>query len=176
MGTVEPLDYRFCPRCGHGLEIRVVKPHEEGRPACSACGYVAYLDPRLAACTVFMHDGGIVLLKRAHEPRRGTWVFPGGFVDRGEHPEAAAAREAMEEAGVRVGLTGLSGVYNVPPSNPVVLVVYRGELIEGQPAALDESLEACLFPRAMIPWDDLAFPSTLAAVRDYVRWREDQPW
>ena len=31
-----------------------------------------------------MIDGGIVLLRRAIEPALGKWVFPGGYVDRGE--------------------------------------------------------------------------------------------
>jgi 8-oxo-dGTP pyrophosphatase MutT (NUDIX family) len=32
--------------------------------------------------------------------RTGRWVFPKGSVDAGQTPQAAAAREAMEEAGV----------------------------------------------------------------------------
>ena len=36
------------------------------------------------AGTVFTLNGGIVLLKRGVEPALGKWVFPGGYVDRGE--------------------------------------------------------------------------------------------
>jgi ADP-ribose pyrophosphatase YjhB (NUDIX family) len=135
MGTAEALDYRFCPRCGHGLEVRVVKAQEPGRPACSACGYVTYLDPRLAACTVFMHDGGIVLLKRANEPRKGTWVFPGGFVDRGEPVHTAAIRETREEVNLRVGLTGILDVYSFP-GEATAVVVYAAHVLSGKLAAL----------------------------------------
>ena len=59
----------------------------------------------------------VVLLKRGIEPGMGKWVFPGGYVDRGEKLEAAAAREAMEEVGLEVEIQDLLGVFsyeNVP--------------------------------------------------------------
>ncbi|WP_298890286.1 NUDIX domain-containing protein [uncultured Serinicoccus sp.] len=39
----------------------------------------------------------------------GGWEFPGGKVERGEDPAAAAVREAREELGVRVVLGGRVG-------------------------------------------------------------------
>ena len=168
MGTVDPLDYRFCPRCGHGLELRVVKPEEESRPACSACGYVAYLDPKLAACTVFMHDGGIVLLKRANEPQQGKWVFPGGFVDRGEPVHTAAIRETREEGNLRGGLTGILDVYSFPGESTVV-VVYAAHVLSGKLEARDETAEVRPFPPEALPWGELGFESTRFALRDYLR-------
>ena len=168
MGTVDLSDYRFCPRCGHGLELRVVKPQEQSRPACSACSYVAYLDPKLVACTVFMHDGGIVLLKRAHEPQRGKWVFPGGFVDRGEPVDTAAVRETREEVNLRVGLTGILDVYSFP-GEATVVVVYAAHVLSGNLEAKDEASEARPFPPEALPWGELGFASTRSALRDYLR-------
>ena len=67
----------------------------------TTCGYVFYLDPKLAVGTIVrMPDGRIVLARRAIEPGFGQWVFPGGYVDRGEEVRAAAMREAREEAGI----------------------------------------------------------------------------
>jgi hypothetical protein len=40
-----------------------------------------------------------VLVRRAIEPGYGKWVYPGGYVDRGELVKDAAVREAREEAG-----------------------------------------------------------------------------
>jgi ADP-ribose pyrophosphatase YjhB (NUDIX family) len=164
------MDYRFCPSCGAALALQALKAGEPDRLVCSGCRFIFYLDPKLAVGVLLVRSGGVLLLRRGIEPGYGRWVFPGGYVDRGEHPEEAAVREALEEAGVQVELRGLVGVYNEPPASPVVLVAYRAEVVAGDPVALDESLEARLFPPAEIPWDELAFPTTRAAVRDYLRW------
>jgi ADP-ribose pyrophosphatase YjhB (NUDIX family) len=164
-----PADgYRFCPRCGGTLASRVIKETEPPRLVCEACGFVFYLDPKVAACTICMVDGGIVLLKRSIEPRLGTWVFPGGFVDRGEAVPAAAVRETLEESNLRVTLTGILDVYSFPGSE-VVVVVYAAEVVGGVLGAGDECSDARAFPPETIPWGELAFESTRAALRDYVR-------
>lgn len=168
MQEITASAYRFCPRCGHGLEPRVVRKGEEARPACSACGFVLYLDPKLAACTVFMHDGGIVLLRRASPPQKGKWVFPGGFVNRGEPVDAAAIREAREEVNLKVGLTGILDVYSFAGEETAV-VVYAAHVLSGKLEARAESAEVRAFPPEALPWDELAFQSTRAALRDYLR-------
>jgi ADP-ribose pyrophosphatase YjhB (NUDIX family) len=162
------IEYRFCPQCGAGLALRSLKTGEPDRLVCGDCTFVFYLDPKVAAGVIVPYEGKVILLKRGIEPRLGSWVFPGGFVDRGEHPEQAAIREAREEAGIEVALRGLIGVYHEPPGSPIVLVVYHGEWRSGTPSADDESLEVGLFSPAEIPWPELGFPTTRAALRDYV--------
>src|SRR5204862_4485715 len=107
-------EYRFCPKCGRPLLPQLLKQGEPSRLVCSGCGFVFYLDPKVAACTIVMVDGGIVLLKRGIEPQYGKWVFPGGFVDRGEAVADAAVRETLEEVNLRVSLTGILDVYSFP--------------------------------------------------------------
>jgi ADP-ribose pyrophosphatase YjhB (NUDIX family) len=160
--------YRFCPRCAGDLEARVIKQGEPPRLVCARCGFVFYLDPKVAACTITLWDGGIVLLRRAIEPSLGKWVFPGGFVDRGETVGGAAVRETLEEVNLRVSLTGILDAYSYPGSQ-VVVVVYAAEVVGGRPEARDECLEVRTFLPEEIPWDDLAFESTREALRDYVR-------
>lgn len=162
-------DYRFCPRCAHSLTARCVKAGEPDRLCCDGCDFVFYLDPKLAAGVLVTQGERLVLLRRGIEPAYGAWVFPGGFVDRGEHPEEAAVREAREEAGVEVRVRDLVGIYSHPPGSPVVLIVYAGDLVSGEPAALDESLEVGLFHPHELPWSGLAFTTTRLAVADWAR-------
>jgi ADP-ribose pyrophosphatase YjhB (NUDIX family) len=164
----EDSGYRFCPRCGSGLAARVIKEGEPARLVCEACGFVFYLDPKVAACTICMVDGGIVLLRRTIDPRAGKWVFPGGFVDRGETVAAAAVRETLEEVNLRVSLTGILDVYSFPGSE-VVVVVYAAEVVGGELRACDECDDARAFAPETIPWGELAFETTRAALRDYIR-------
>jgi ADP-ribose pyrophosphatase YjhB (NUDIX family) len=145
----------------------VVKAGEPARLVCTACGFIFYLDPKLATGAVFSFNGGIVLVRRAIEPSYGKWVFPGGYVDRGETLEGATVREAREESGLDVRLVRILGAYSYP-GNPVILIVFLGEVTGGSLRIDDESLEIRAFPPAHIPWDDLAFPSTRAALQDYL--------
>jgi len=160
--------YRFCPRCAGGLSSRVVKAGEPERLVCGACGFVFYLDPKVAACTICMVDGGIVLLRRTIDPKKGKWVFPGGFVDRGETVAGAAVRETLEEVNLRVALSGILDAYSFAGSE-VVVVVYAAEVLGGELRPCDECDEARPFPPESIPWGELAFESTRAALRDYIR-------
>jgi len=107
------------------------------------------------------------LVQRAIHPSYGKWVFPGGYVDRGEILEAAAIREVQEESGLVVRLTRLLGVYSFP-GNPVIVVAYTGEVTGGSLKIDDESLAVRTFPPAEIPWDQLAFPSTVQVLKDYL--------
>jgi ADP-ribose pyrophosphatase YjhB (NUDIX family) len=166
-GTRPP---RHCAQCGGALELRSLKAGEPDRHVCPACGEVHWLDPKLAVGTLFTWQGGLVLLRRAIEPGYGKWVFPGGFVDRGETVQAAAAREAREEACVVVGRLELLSVFSYD-GHPVVLVTFAGEIESGTPAAGDEALELRAFPLDRLPLAELAFRSTSDAVADYLRRR-----
>ena len=161
-------EYRFCPRCGGGLTSRVVKEGEPSRLVCDACGFIFYIDPKVAACTICMVDGGIVLARRGIEPEVGKWVFPGGFVDRGESVTAAAIRETQEEVNLKVTLLGILDAYSFPGSD-IVVIVYAAEVAGGTLKACDECQEVRTFAPEAVPWDELAFPSTRAALRDYLR-------
>ena len=162
--------YKFCPVCGSALEPRVLKITEPKRLVCTnaSCGFVFYLDPKIAVGTIIkMASGKIVLVKRAIEPGYGKWVFPGGYVDRGEEITLAAVREAREEAGLAVRLDHLVNIYSYAGRAPAI-IVYAATMLSGELAVDDEGLEAREFDLDEIPWDDLAFRSTREALRDYI--------
>jgi len=162
------VEFRFCPRCGGTLEQRLLKANEPKRLVCQSCSFIFYLDPKVVAGTIFTLEGRIVLLRRDVEPALGKWVFPGGYVDRGESVTEAALRETREESNLEVELRALLDVYSYPGS-PNVIVVYAADVIGGELQAGDESLEAETFSLSDIPWEELAFPSTKDALNDYIR-------
>ncbi|MFZ5862099.1 MAG: NUDIX domain-containing protein [Nitrospirota bacterium] len=158
----------FCAHCGGQLLVRPQASDQRPRPVCSSCGRIVYLDPKVAVGAVIPHDGGLVLLKRGIEPGYGKWVFPGGFVDRGETLEEAAARETFEEVGLEVTADRLLGAYSYREF-PVVIVVYVARVTGGRLAAGDETLETRTFSVADLPWPELAFESTRHALHDYLK-------
>lgn len=98
---------------------------------------------------------GIVLIERRNYPP--GWAIPGGYLDYGEAAETAAVREAKEETGLDVELTGLLGVYSAPDRDPrhhTITTVYTGRAV-GQPRGQDDAARAEIFGP-----DDL--PSPLA--------------
>ena len=164
--------FRFCPVCGNALELRELKAADPKRLVCTGdvCGFVFYLDPKVAVGTIIRseaHDR-IVLVKRAIEPGYGKWVFPGGYVDRGEEIREAAIREAREEAGLEVRLDRLINVYSYSGGVPVI-IVFAATRIGGELAVDDEGLEIREFAPDEIPWDALAFRSTKEALQEYLR-------
>ena len=162
---------KFCVACGSPL---VYRPWTEGdgtaQLCCSAeaCNHVHFLDPKVAAGVVATIENEAVLLRRAHNPGKGLWTFPGGFVNRGEVVAEAAAREAKEEAGIEVAVDSLLGVYSFE-GNATVLIVYTGAVTAGVPRALAETTEVKLVAPDAIDFHELAFDTTRAAMRD---WRE----
>jgi 8-oxo-dGTP diphosphatase len=107
------------------------------------------------------------LIQRAIEPGYGRWTFPGGFVERGEVAEEAAAREMLEETGLTVETTGIVGLYTYQDQIPAI-AVFAARATGGEPTPLDETLAVRSFPRDELPWSEMAFPSTELALKDYL--------
>jgi 8-oxo-dGTP diphosphatase len=162
--------FRFCPVCGSPFEPRVLRGGEPSRLVCTGptCGFVFYLDPKVAVGTVIARpDGHIVLVKRAIEPGYGKWVFPGGYVDRGEEVTLAAIREAREETGLDIRIDRLIGIYSYAGRTPII-IVYAATMTGGDLVVDEEGLEARWFEPHAIPWDNLAFQSTREALNAYL--------
>jgi len=158
--------FGFCPVCGGRLESRLLKAGEPERLVCTQCGFVFYLDPKVAVGTIIRDERGhLVLVRRAIEPGYGKWVFPGGYVDRGEEVIVAARREAREETGLEIRIDRLINVYSYPGRAPII-IVYAATMTGGCLACDEESLEAKFFAPDAIPWDELAFRSTHEGLRE----------
>ncbi len=145
---------------------------------CRACSYVHYVGPAFAAGAI-LHDGSrICLVRRALQPGRGLWSFPGGFVDLGESPEAAARREVLEETGYDCVIESLVGNYaSVGPRNKQVVIAVYGARVDGTEIATppvaealsEEVLAIRWFAREELPGDDdMAFAGTTPALQTFL--------
>lgn len=157
---------RFCPSCGQVLAT--VEMEGYLRPVCEGCGFVYYLDPKVAVAVIVPHGEGIVLGRRAIDPGRGAWSFPSGYVNRGEVLEEAAAREVEEEIGLRVAIDGLIGLYS-SAGETVILAVYAGRVIGGQLGPGPEMSELGIFPPDQLP--PMAFSHDRRIIADWERFR-----
>lgn len=94
-----------------------------------------YRNPALTVDTIIVEDNKVILIKRLNDPFRDCWAIPGGFVEYGERVEDAAIREAKEETGLDIELTGLIGVYSDPARDPrghTVTVAYLAKVTGGK--------------------------------------------
>ncbi|MBI3689062.1 MAG: NUDIX hydrolase [Actinobacteria bacterium] len=102
----------------------------------------------LGVNAVIVDDTGQVLL--ALRDRPAIWNLPGGGVEPGEAPWAAAIRETAEEVGVQVDVARLTGVYHRPPHGEPVLV-FRCRLRSGTPTTGPEARRVGWFSPNALP-------------------------
>jgi ADP-ribose pyrophosphatase len=58
--------------------------------------------PIPAVGAVIIHQGKVLLVKRAKDPARGYWSIPGGAIELGERAREAVKREVKEECGLDI--------------------------------------------------------------------------
>lgn len=126
-------------------------------------------------------DGGepaVLLLRRAVQPGIGAWDLPAGYLDPGESFEHAARRETLEETGIAVALTALSGVYHSPPANAVT-VVYRARAADPEQRVqtdFESSDHAWVARSEATAWvPRMAFGSMATALADWAAGRIGGP-
>ncbi len=165
---------KFCSRCGAPLTYGPLPTEDRDRLACDACGFIAYVNPRMVVSTLpVMPSGDLVLIKRGIEPAYGAWAQPGGFLEIDETAQEGAVRETLEETGLQVELSGIVGVYSRPQA-AVVVVCWEASVVSGEARRSAETLEVRSFAPPAIPWPHLAFQTTAWALRDWLRPRHPE--
>lgn len=164
----------YCMRCGQRLARESIAGRRDAF-VCLNCGFLHEFRPRPCAGVLPIRDGRALLVRRDIEPRHGFWQVPGGFMEMGESVQEAAAREAREEANVELDPPSLELLTVVSaPRHSLVVVSFSGPTrSEGE--AGHEVIEIGWFAPAEIPWRELAFDSTEAPLREWLRRQGIEP-
>jgi ADP-ribose pyrophosphatase YjhB (NUDIX family) len=164
MGVLD--GWRFCPRCGGQLN------HAEDHLACATCGERYWANAIPGVQGILERDGQVLLARRAHEPRRGHWDLPGGFVNETEDPLDALRREFREETGLDVLPMELLRIDIEPYEHRNVFSVTWIVHAEGEPVAADDVEELRWFARDDVP-EEMAFPGQQTVLRVWAARQQD---
>ncbi len=127
------MKFNYCPKCGHQDTVEQVNA---SKYTCKNCGWEFWNNPAATISAVFLRGDEALFAKRAIEPNKGKYDFPGGFVDYNEDIYDAAVREIHEEMGIKVKkanmrlITGYTRIY-IPGQSVVDLVVVVNHWPEG---------------------------------------------
>ena len=165
---------KFCRTCGQTLQSRVPTGDDRPRQVCAGCGHIDYDNPTvIVGCLVERvrdDDHEILLCKRAIEPAHGRWTLPAGFLEIGEGLAQGAARETLEEANIRVEVTGAHCQLDLPHIGQTY-ALFAARALEELTEPGSESLECRWFAMEQIPWSELSFPSVHFALQ---LWQQDR--
>lgn len=118
-----------------------------------------YPRPAVTADIVLFHAAKtgleVLLIRRAKEPFKDQWALPGGFVDENESLEDAAARELLEETGLRRARFKQVGAFGDPGRDPrghTVSIAFAA-ILKSRPQAegSDDAKEAAWHPVKRLP-------------------------
>lgn len=105
--------------------------------------------PRVGVGAITVKDGKVLLVKRAIEPSKGLWAIPGGTLKLGETLQECAAREILEETGIRIKVGDCIYVFDLFELDNkrkvkfhFVVVDFAADYISGEPKGADDALEA----------------------------------
>jgi ADP-ribose pyrophosphatase YjhB (NUDIX family) len=140
--------FRHCPACGTQLIARPEGGRD--RPCCPACGHVVYGRFSLGVGGLLWHAGRVLVVQRAHDPGKGRWTLPGGYVEEDEPPDRAVEREVAEETGLRVRAAGLLAIRHAQgPDNQNAYYVFElaldGPLADLRAGGDGVEIARCLF-------------------------------
>ena len=98
---------------------------------------------QLAVSAGIFRDGKVLLVRRAREPAKGVYTFPGGRVEFGESLAEAVAREVREETGLTIEVLGLAGYREYLPVRTnglghFIILPFAARWVSGEVALNDE--------------------------------------
>ena len=163
---------KFCSNCGSDrIALSIPAGDNRLRYVCPNCNHIHYQNPNMVVGCLATWEGKILLAKRAIEPRYGYWNLPAGFLENGEAVEDGAIRETLEETKANVKILGIHCIYSISRINQIY-VIFLAEMQSSTFELTEESLDVKLFSPEEIPWQEIAFPSSVFALRKYLQDKE----
>ncbi len=138
------------------------------RLACG-CGFVHWDNPVPVVAAIVEHEGGVILARNRSWPDPKMFGLITGFLEKGETPEVAVAREMKEELSLDATAVHFVGLYPFERRNELIIAYHvpaTGEL------RLNEELADYrrIAPEKLRPWDF----GTGLALRDWLKSRGAQ--
>ena len=116
----------FCSYCGHRFNGYVYPK------TCNMCDNITYINPLPVVVLLPVIDlgdnYGVLLVKRGHEPKKGLWSLPGGYMEVGEEVNEALAREVREETSLIIEPSRIK-IKEIKLSTDKVHLVISGKVI-----------------------------------------------
>jgi mutator protein MutT len=164
--------YKHCTYCGGKVTA------SDRKFTCTTCKGLRYVNPSPAVTALIFRNNEILLVKRAINPSKNKWDFPGGFVDLNENYEDAIKREMMEELGIKLKnikyFNSITERYLFKGVNEYVLVVnFLAEIESGNLKPDDDVSEAKFFELNEALNVDLGFPSMKKVISELIDFRAD---
>jgi 8-oxo-dGTP diphosphatase len=123
---------------------------------------LAAVTPIVGASALIVRDGKILLVRRAREPYKGMWSFPGGKLEPGEGVRDTVRREVREETGLEIEVGRVAGLHDEFAVGRYVIIAFHCEVTGGELCAADDAAEC-----AFVDLRDL--PDTTPGVEDVLR-------
>ncbi|MGH7451214.1 MAG: NUDIX hydrolase [bacterium] len=172
------MEYHFCPSCGCELILSLKLKGTRTYLSCPRCKFVHYENPKPCVGAVMIKSGKVLLIRRANEPFKNHWDFPGGFLEAGEKPKEGLQREIAEELQIGVKIIRVLGIYpdTYGPEGDATLNIYylckisRGEITPNQ----IEIAAAKWFDLDELPLK-LAFGHVELVMEDWKKWHDRKP-
>jgi ADP-ribose pyrophosphatase YjhB (NUDIX family) len=157
----------YCSHCGAPGPVFEI-PEGDNRPRfiCKSCDTIHYSNPNIVAGCLPVWEGKVLLCRRAIAPRVGYWNVPSGYLENGETVEEGAIREVWEEAEAEVAIRGVHSLYSLPQLNQIY-IHFLADLKDGQYGVGPESSETQLFSEEEIPWEEIAFTSSVFTLKKF---------
>jgi ADP-ribose pyrophosphatase YjhB (NUDIX family) len=160
-------EIKHCIKCGGDVSLKMPPDGENHlRHVCNQCQHIHYQNPKIVVGSISIHEGKILLCKRAIQPRYDYWTLPAGFMENGETTFNGAWRETFEEACANIDIQCLFSIVNIPKIAQVHMFYLA--TFNGKYAISPESSEVKLFNFEEIPWDNLAFESVSVTLKKYI--------